>query len=66
LRENGKLLDWEDDIDISILLNEDTTWERLSTQLFEQGERDGYFVNIFQGAGLVTVSFDAPRPWPFR
>jgi hypothetical protein len=66
VRENGKLLDWEDDIDISILLNEDTTWERLSTQLFEQGERDGYFINSFQVAGLVTVSFDAPRPWPFR
>ena len=66
VRENGKLLEWEDDIDISVLLNEDITWERLSVHLVKKGERDGYFVDNFEEAGLISVSFDAPKPWPFR
>ena len=66
VRESGKLLEWEDDIDISVLLDEDTTWERLSVQLVEQGDKDGYFVDSFKEAGLISVSFDRPKKWPFR
>jgi hypothetical protein len=66
VREDGKLLEWEDDIDISVLLDEDITWDILSDQLVEQGKKDGYFVDTFEEKGLISVSFDAPKPWPFK
>jgi hypothetical protein len=66
VRENGKLLDWEDDIDISVLLDGDMTWRRLSEGLAERGAREGYFVDLFESNDFITISFDAPEPWPFR
>ena len=66
VREDGKLLEWEDDIDISVLLDEDITWDILSDQLAEKGKKDGYFVDTFEEKSLISVSFDAPKPWPFK
>ena len=66
VRQRGALLDWEDDIDISVLLDGDMTWERLAAGLTECGARDGYFVDIFENKGFVSISFDAPKRWPFR
>ncbi len=66
VRERGALLDWEDDIDMSVLLDGDMTWERLAAGLTERGARDGYFVDIFENQGFVSISFDAPKRWPFR
>lgn len=66
VRENGALLEWEDDIDISVLLEGDMTWDRMATGLLERGARDGYYVDAYEKEGFVLVSFDRPRPWPFR
>lgn len=66
VRESGQLLEWEDDIDISVLLDGDMTWERLAAGLAERGARDGYYVDTYEKEGFVLVSFDRPRPWPFR
>ena len=66
VRENGAFLEWEDDIDISVLLDTDMTWNRLAAGLVERGARDGYFVDLFEKMGLVSISFDAPKPAPFR
>jgi hypothetical protein len=66
MRERGELLDWEDDIDISALLDGDTTWERLTAGLLERGERDGYYVDIFKNTGFISLYFDPPRRRPFR
>ena len=66
VRENGALLEWEDDIDISVLLDGDMTWDRLSAGFVERGARDGYHVDLFERKGFVSVSFDAPKPWPFK
>ena len=66
VRENGALLEWEDDIDISVLLDGDMTWDRLSSGLMERTARDGYFVDLFEKKSLIAVSFDPPKPWPFR
>jgi hypothetical protein len=66
VRESGALLDWEDDIDISVLLDSDMTWERLAAGLAEGAARDGYFVDLFEKEGFVSVSFDLPKRWPFR
>ena len=66
VRERGALLDWEDDIDLSVLLDGDMTWERLAAGLTERGARDGYFVDLFESKGFVSISFDAPKRWPFR
>jgi hypothetical protein len=66
VREGGALLDWEDDIDMSVLLDGDMTWERLSAGLAERSARDGYYVDVFAKKGFVSISFDRPRRWPFR
>ncbi len=66
VREGGTLLDWEDDIDLSVLLDGDMTWARLSAGLAERGARDGYHVDLFERKGLVSISFDPPKRWPFR
>jgi phosphorylcholine metabolism protein LicD len=64
VRENGALLDWEDDIDISVLLDTDMTWDRLTAGLAERGARDGYFIDTFEKKGFISVSFDPPKRWP--
>jgi hypothetical protein len=64
VREKGGLLDWEDDIDISVLLDDDMTWERLATGLSECGARDGYYVDLFEKTGFISISFDPPGRWP--
>jgi len=66
IRENGALLDWEDDIDISVLLDDDMTWETLAAGLAERGARDGYYVDLFEKEGFVSISYDSPKRWPFR
>ena len=66
VRENGALLEWEDDIDISVLLHEDMTWDRLSTALTERATRDGYYIDLFERKGFMELSFDPPKPRPFR
>ncbi len=66
VRERGALLEWEDDIDISVLLDADTTWERLTGGLTESCARDGYFTDLFEKQGFVSISYDPPQPWPFR
>ena len=66
VREDGTLLDWEDDIDMSVLLGDDMTWERLATGLSERGARDGYYVDLFEKKGFISISFDPPKRWPFR
>jgi hypothetical protein len=66
VREDGQLLEWEDDIDISVLVDGEMTWDRLATGLLERGARDGYYVDAFEKEGLVAVSFDQPKPRPFR
>ncbi len=66
VREGGKLLAWEDDIDISVLLDGDITWESLVTGFAARGARDGYFVDAFKKKGYITISYDPPGSWPFR
>ena len=66
VRENGALLAWEDDIDVSVLLDDDMTWETLCTTISRRGSEDGYYIDIFDDKGFLTVSFDPPQPRPFR
>ena len=66
VRESGALLEWEDDIDISVLLDADMTWERFAAGLCQRGSRDGYVVDLFEKEGFVSISFDRPKPWPMR
>ncbi len=66
VREQGSLLDWEDDIDMSVLLDDEMTWDWFAAELGERGAQDGYSVDLFEKQGFVSILFDPPRPWPFR
>lgn len=61
VREQGALLDWEDDVDISVLLDDPMTWDRLATGLVARGARDGYFVDLFKKNSLIAISYDPPK-----
>jgi len=64
VRENGALLEWEDDVDISVVLDDDMTWENLARGLAKCGARDGYYVDLFKKKGFISISFDPPGLWP--
>lgn len=64
VREDGGFLAWDDDVDVSVVLDDATTFEGLASGLAERGARDGYFVDIFKKEGFLTVSYDRPRAWP--
>ncbi len=66
VREGGAMLKWEDDVDLSVLLGADTGWDRLVAELAARGTRDGYFVYAFKDAGSLAISYEVPKPWPFR
>ena len=66
VRENGAMLAWEDDIDISVLLDDDTTWDKVCATLSARGNKDGYYVDIFEKLHFIVVSYDKPKSWPFR
>ncbi len=66
VRERGRLLEWEDDVDISVLLDDEMTWQRLAAGLIERCEEGGYFVDLFERNGFISISFDAPKRWPMR
>ncbi len=65
IRENGTLLAWEDDVDISVLLDDETTWSSLRDTFSKRGAKDGYYVDPFEKKSYITISYDPPRTWPF-
>jgi len=66
VRERGALLDWEDDVDISVLIDDEMTWERLSAGLVDRCAQKGYYVDVFKKTGFISISFDTPKKWPFK
>ncbi len=66
VRENGALLAWEDDVDISVLLDGDVTWDSLSATFSRRGAQNSYYVDVFENKGYITISYDPPTKWPFR
>ena len=66
VRESGNLLAWEDDVDISFLLDDKTIWSSITKELSDRGNQDGYYIDIFESEGLISVSYDRPLLWPMR
>ncbi|NQU57381.1 MAG: hypothetical protein HQ513_09105 [Rhodospirillales bacterium] len=65
VRESGRLLAWEDDVDLSVVLDHGRTFESLAAGLAECGARDGYCVDVFKKMGFIAISYDRPGVWPF-
>jgi len=66
VRENGALLAWEDDVDISVLLDEETTWESLIATISKRGVEEGFYVDVFEKKRCLAVSYDSQKTWPFH
>ena len=66
VRENGNLLAWEDDVDISVILEDGMNWASLVAELTCRGIRDGYSVDAFEEKGFIAISYNPPWRWPFR
>ena len=65
VRENGSILAWEDDVDLSVVLDRDMSFNTLAAVLAEYGARDGYNVDVFGNKGFIAISYDRPQAWPF-
>ena len=65
VRESGRLLAWEDDIDLSVVLDNARTFDSLAAGLAECGARDGYYVDVFKNKRFIAISYDPPGVWPF-
>ena len=63
VRESGRLLAWEDDVDLSVVLDNGRTFGSLAVGLAEGGARDGYCVDSFKKKGFISISYDRPRIW---
>lgn len=66
VRETGNLLAWEDDVDISFLLDDKTSWSSIAKALSDRGKQDGYYVDVFESKSFIGVSYDRPLLWPMR
>ena len=66
VRENGNLLAWEDDVDISVVLEDGMTWASLTADLASRSARDGYCVDAFEENGFLAISYNPPWRWPFH
>ena len=66
VRENGNLLAWEDDVDISVILDNRATWASLVRGLADRCRRDGYYIDVFEKRGFIAISYDPSLCWPFR
>ena len=66
VRDNGNLLAWEDDVDISFLIDDKSTWSSIAKVLSDRGKKDGYYVDVFEKKGLICISYDRPLGWPLR
>ncbi len=66
VRGGGTLLPWEDDVDVSVLIEGDVTWPRLAKELAERGAREGYSVDAHEKYGYFTICYDRPARWPFH
>ena len=65
VRENGKILAWEDDVDLSVLLDTGVTFKAFASRLADYGAHGGYHVDVFPNKGFITISYDRPQAWPF-
>ena len=65
VRENGRLLAWEDDVDISVALEDEATFDSIAAGLAARGVQDGYFVDVFKKKRHIAISYDRPGRWPF-
>ncbi len=66
VRENGNLVAWEDDVDISVVLDDGMTWASLAAELAGRGTRNGYCVDAFEEKGFIAISYNPPWRWPFH
>jgi hypothetical protein len=66
VRETGALLPWEDDVDVSVLIDDDGAWDALVAGVAARGDRDGYFVDAFERRGFIAISHASPRRPPLR
>ena len=66
VRENGSLLRWEDDVDVSVMLDVDDVWRTLADGISARASAEGYFVDTFEDKGLIAVSHETPLPAPLR
>ena len=63
MRENGWLLAWEDDVDISVALEGQIIFDSIAAGLMACAKRDGYYVDVFKKKRHIAISYDRPGRW---
>lgn len=66
VREGGDLLPWEDDVDMAFLIDGESGWRRVITELGARARRDGFQLEATPDWDYLAIYYDPPRPWPLR
>jgi len=66
VRENGNLLPWEDDVDISFLLTEENTWQKMVSSINRIAKQARYQAIAFEKIEEIVIYYDSPRLWPLN
>jgi len=65
VRENGKMVPWEDDMDISFLIDERNTWNYVLGVAKHIASVNGHSMQYLTRDEQIVICFDPPRVWPF-
>jgi hypothetical protein len=64
VREDGKLLAWEDDVDIGFVLDGERSWDGLVAALGGALAAEGLLMTSTRSKNLICVYDEVPRSWP--
>jgi hypothetical protein len=65
VRENGNFLDWEDDVDLSFMLDDSITWESFVAEVTHKLTQLGYTVRSQKDQRMINVYYTPPMRWLF-
>jgi len=65
VRENGHFLSWEDDVDISFMLEDSINWDSFVAEVTDKLSKQGYTVRNPREYRPINVYYTPPARWPF-
>ena len=65
VREDGNMVPWEDDVDISFLIDERNTWDYVLAVAKRVASDNGHSMQYLNSDEQIVICFDPPSVWPF-
>jgi hypothetical protein len=65
VRENGHFLSWEDDVDISFMLEDSINWDTFVADVTHKLSQQGYTVRNLREYRPINIYYTPPKRWLF-